>query len=106
MAASRPGGLDPTQFGAVTALRTAPGMADPLAASMQSLYLSGGPGAGGGGVGGGYKPGLSATQMAALQVRSGILSASGSVLPRPGRFSVIPEDTRLACVAFTCMCSV
>ena len=62
VAASRPGGLDPTQFGAATTLRTAPGAIDPLAASMQSLYLSGGGG------GGGYAPGLSATQMAALQV--------------------------------------
>ena len=79
MAASRPGGLDPTQFGAATALRTAPGVMDPLAASMQGLYLGGGAGGGGGG----YKPGLSATQMAALQVRSGVLTPSSDSLPRP-----------------------
>jgi len=80
VAASRPGGLDPTQFGAATAMRTAPGVMDPLAASMHGLYLGGGVGGGAGG--GGYKPGLSATQMAALQVRSGGDPGSG-LQPRP-----------------------
>ena len=36
VAASRPGGLDPTQFGsAAAAARTPPGPIDPLAAGMQ-----------------------------------------------------------------------
>lgn len=65
MAASRPGGLDPTQFGSAAAVRAPPGAVDPLAASMQGLYLGGG--GGGGGVGG-YNAGLTPAQMAALQV--------------------------------------
>ena len=60
MAASRPGGLDPTQFASAA---PKDGL-DPLAASMQGLYLGGG----GGGGGSGYSAALSATQMAALQV--------------------------------------